>query len=133
MVNISESLLCVYPLRVCIVAVVLHPLLQAHLSPRPQLVTFGSADSRVCGLQGLGQAVALTRLGPRTLLQACPKALNYNWFLDCSVPEHNEVALMLIREAQNDELQNWYNLKLTGAHPSPVAQSPCTSFEVPGH
>ena len=59
----------------------------------------------------------MNRLGPRTLLQACPKALNYNWFLDCSIPEHNEVTQMLIREAQGDDTQNWYNLKLTGAQP----------------
>jgi hypothetical protein len=66
-------------------------------------------------LQGLAQGVAITRLGPRTLLQVCPKALSLNWFLDCSVPEHNDTVLLLIREAQSDEIQNWHNLKLTGA------------------
>jgi hypothetical protein len=84
------------------------------------------AITQCARMQGLGQAVAIARLGPKTLLAACPKAVNYNWFLDCSIPEHNDVVLMLIREAQADEIQNWYHLKLTGAHvPGPVLAAAC--------
>jgi hypothetical protein len=63
--------------------------------------------------------VAMTRLGPDTLLRSCPAAMSYNWFLDCSNPEHNAVAMTLVKEAQADELQNWYNLKLSGAWACP--------------
>lgn len=65
-------------------------------------------------VQGLGQNVALTRLGPNSVIAVCPHVLSYNWFLDCSNPEHNEVTHLLVKQALADESQNWFNLKLSG-------------------
>jgi hypothetical protein len=75
---------------------------------------FRSAAAHV---QGLGQNVALTRLGPNTVVAACPRVLSYNWFLDCSNPEHNDVTHLLVKQALADETQNWFNLKLSGSKP----------------
>ena len=64
--------------------------------------------------QGLEQSVAITRLGPSVVLKCCPQNLSYHWLLDWRNPEHEEVALHLIKEAQGEDMQNWFNLLLSG-------------------
>lgn len=59
--------------------------------------------------------MAVTRIGPNKLLKACPTAMSLNWLLECANPEHLTVAMALIKEAQADDMQNWFHLKLSGA------------------
>lgn len=65
-------------------------------------------------MQGMEQNVFITRIGPGTILKLLGQHNSCNWFLDCTLPEHEEVAVQLVREAQSDDPQNWYNLKLSG-------------------
>ena len=41
--------------------------------------------------------------------------MSYHWLLDWGNPEHEEVAHTLIKEAQGEDVQNWFNLLLSGS------------------
>lgn len=63
------------------------------------------------------QSVAISRLGPSNILKRCPQHLSLHWLLDWTNPEHEEVAHVLVKEAQGEDVQNWFNLLLSGAIP----------------
>jgi hypothetical protein len=65
-------------------------------------------------VQGIEQSVAITRLGPGTVLKHCPQHISYHWLLDWTNSEHEEVAHVLIKQAQSEETPNWFNLLLSG-------------------
>lgn len=87
----------------------MHPLAFARVMHTARLV-----HERSMCMQGMEQNVFMARLGPGAVLKVLGKHISCNWFLDCGIPEHEEVAVHLVREAQSEDLQNWFNLKLSG-------------------
>eukprot|EP00892_Ulva_mutabilis_P003500 jgi/Ulvmu1/1521/UM011_0251.1 len=65
-------------------------------------------------MSGMEQNVFMVRLGPGSVWKLLGKHISCHWFLDYAITEHEEVAGHLVREAQAEDSQNWFNLKLSG-------------------
>ena len=66
-------------------------------------------------LAGLGQSLALYRLGPHACFNS--KHNSMHWVLDCTQHAHMEVAKKLVALSQeNRDAANMWNLRLNGNH-----------------